>query len=183
MKAKWESERLYMREMEWADRQDLAEMLQDEWVMWAYEHTFDDGDVDAWLAKQQRRYQEDGFGLWALIRKSDGVMVGQAGLSMQPCEADTVLEIGYLLKHAYWHQGYAREAAAALRDYAFQILDAPWVCSIIKTTNTASWRVACSIGMKPQKTFIRRAYGIDMPHTLYAVKREGLQSEPKSGIL
>lgn len=34
-------------------------------------------------------------------------MIGQAGLTWQKCEDSDVLEIGYMLKKKFWHQGYA----------------------------------------------------------------------------
>lgn len=57
-----ETKRL-LRELEPEDRKDLAEILQDPQVMYAYEHEFTDDDVQAWLDRQQERYRRDGFGL------------------------------------------------------------------------------------------------------------------------
>ena len=98
-------------------------------------------------------------------------MVGQAGLTMQPYQGGEVLEIGYLLKKRFWGRGYAREAAAACKRYAFDTMKKNKVCSIIKTDNLASIRVAESIGMKREAAFIARYYNGDMPHFLYAVER------------
>ena len=93
-----ETERLYLREMEQSDFADLAEMLQNPNVMYAYEHDFTDEDVQIWLDRQKERYKEYGFGLWAVILKPTAVMIGQAGLTIQPYRDERVLEIGYLLK-------------------------------------------------------------------------------------
>ena len=79
-----ESARLYFQELQQADYEDLCEILQDPEVMYAYEHAFDQQEVQQWLENQQRRYRTYGFGLWALRLKSSGVLVGQAGLTMQP---------------------------------------------------------------------------------------------------
>ena len=49
-------------------------------------------------------------------------MIGQCGLTMQPWKETEVLEIGYLFNRAYWHRGYAIEAAEACKKYAFEIL-------------------------------------------------------------
>jgi ribosomal-protein-alanine N-acetyltransferase len=168
----FETQRLWVRELEPADLQDLAEILQDPAVMYAYEHDFSDQDVRQWLDRQLARYRQYGFGLWALIRKDDGQMVGQAGLTIQPCEGDEVLEIGYLLKRRFWHQGYAREAALGCKEYAFTVLQAPKVHSVIKTDNLPSIRVAESLGMKREKEFITRYYNGDMAHYLYSTMRE-----------
>ena len=99
----FETERLAFREMNQDDFLDLAEMLQNPKVMYAYEHDFSNSDVQQWLDRQIGRYRDYGFGLWAVISKTSGVMVGQAGLTMQPYRNKDVLEIGYLLKKEFWH--------------------------------------------------------------------------------
>ena len=130
--------RLLLREMTEGDLPDLKAVLQDPEVMTAYEHSFSNRDVAEWLARQRERYRRDGFGLWAVVLRSTGEMVGQAGITWQDCEGQPVLEVGYLLKKRFWHQGYASEAAQACRDYAFRVLGAEKVSSIIKTDNAAS---------------------------------------------
>lgn len=166
-----ETERLMLRELRAADRPALCRILQDKEVMYAYEHAFDDAEVDDWFDRQIKRYQQDGFGLWAVILKETGKMIGQCGLTMQPCGDRQVLEIGYLFEKTYWHQGYATEAAAACREYAFSVLGADEVFSIIRDTNVASQRVAQRNGMAPRGTFVKHYYGMDMPHLVFSVRR------------
>ncbi|MDD3920587.1 MAG: GNAT family N-acetyltransferase [Eubacteriales bacterium] len=172
MEPVFETERLLFREMEQSDFSDLADMLQDPLVMYAYEHDFSDEDVQAWLDRQRKRYLELGFGLWAMVLKETGCMIGQAGLTMQPYKGAKVLEIGYLLKHAYWHMGYAAEAAAGCKQYAFTKLRANKVHSVIKADNFASMRVAESIGMTKEDEFITQYYNGDMLHFLFSVTRQ-----------
>ena len=93
-----QTERLFLRAWQQEDFADLAEMLQDPQVMYAYEHDFSDADVQEWMERQWRRYREHGFGLWAMVEKQSGEIVGQAGLTIQQCEGQDVLEIGYHLK-------------------------------------------------------------------------------------
>lgn len=166
-----ETERLLLREMEQSDFQDLAEILQDPEVVYAYEHEFTDEEVQQWLDRQKKRYAQHGFGLWAVQRKGTGEMIGQAGLTLQPCEGEQVLEIGYLFKKRFWHRGYAREAAAGCKHYAFDTLHADKVHCIIKIDNAPSIRVAEAVGMTREKEFMARYYHGDMRHCLYSVKR------------
>lgn len=167
----FETERLIVRELEQADFGDLAEILQDAEVMYAYEHDFTDKDVQEWLDRQRARYEQYGFGLWAVLLKPEGLMIGQAGLTMQPYRGEEVLEIGYLLKKKYWHRGYATEAAAGCKAYAFYHLGRDKVYSIIKADNEASKRVALGIGMRKEDEFIARYYNGDMLHYLYCARR------------
>ena len=77
------TERLDLRKLTAEDRADLNEILQDQDVMYAYEHAFSDDEVTDWLNRQLGRYQSDGFGLWAVVLRETGEMIGQAGLTIQ----------------------------------------------------------------------------------------------------
>ncbi len=167
-----ETERLYLRKMEDADFPDLCRMLQDPQVMYAYEHAFGEEEAWEWLRKQQKRYREDGFGLWAVTEKKSGRMIGQCGLTVQECNGRRMVEVGYLFLKAYWHQGYAREAARACRDYAFSCLQVKEVCSMIRDTNLPSQKVAIANGMKVRERLVKHYYGMDMPHLVYSITKE-----------
>lgn len=178
MKKILETERLYLREMQQSDYQDLCKILQDPEVMYAYEHAFSDEETQAWLDKQLQRYKEDGFGLWAVILKDTDEMIGQCGLSMQDCDGKQVPEVGYLFRKKFWHKGYATEAAVACKEYAFYTLNIDEVYTIIRDINIASQKVAERNGMKRRGRIIKHYYGIDMPHYYYSVKKDVCEEYP-----
>ena len=155
-----ESERLYLREMDHGDIEALCEILQDEEVMYAYEHAFSDEEVRQWLEKQLTRYKNDGFGLWAVILKATGSMIGQCGLTLQDCNGRNVVEVGYLFAKKYWHNGYATEAASACKEYAFNVLGIDEVYSIIRDNNEPSMNVAKRNGMLPKEKLVKYYYGM-----------------------
>ena len=165
-----ETERLYFREMNQLDFNSLCKILQDEDTMYAYEGAFSDKEVQEWLDRQISRYQKWNFGLWAVILKETDEMIGQCGLTMQPWKETEVLEVGYLFNRLYWHKGYATEAAIACKNYAFKILKADEVCSIIRDTNIASQNVAVRNGMTMTDLWTKHYRGIDMPHYRYVAK-------------
>ncbi|MBD5488663.1 MAG: GNAT family N-acetyltransferase [Lachnospiraceae bacterium] len=167
-----ETERLYLREMNQSDFNSLCKIMQDTETMYAYEGAFSDAEVQEWLDRQISRYQKWGFGLWAVILKETDEMLGQCGLTMQPWKDEEVLEIGYLFRRSYWHKGYATEAAAACKQYAFETLNAKEVCSIIRDTNTASQNVAIRNGMTVTDTWTKHYRGVDMPHYRYVSSRQ-----------
>lgn len=167
-----ETERLYLREMMPTDYAALCKILQDDKTMYAYEGAFDEKEVQEWLDRQLLRYQKWGFGLWAVVLKETGEMIGQCGLTMQPWKDREVLEIGYLFQRAFWHQGYAAEAAKGCKTYAFEVLKVREVCSIIRDTNTASQKVALRNGMVKADTWVKHYRGVDMPHDRYVAVGE-----------
>lgn len=167
-----ETERLYLRQLTQSDFGSLCKILQDGETMYAYNGAFSESEVQEWLDKQLARYAEYGFGLWAAVLKETYEMIGQCGLTMQPWQDRQILEIGYLFRREYWHNGYATEAAKACKEYAFSRLGAKEVCSIIRDTNTASQNVALRNGMTKQNEIMIKHYrGVDMPHYLYYVKK------------
>lgn len=173
MKKIMQTERLLLREMEPGDIGALSAILQDDETMYAYEGAFSDAETSAWLNKQMDHYLRDGFGLWAAVLKQSGEMIGQCGLTRQCADGQAVIEIGYLFNRRYWHRGYAIEAAAACKDYAFKVLGLNEVYSIIRDTNNPSINVAIRNGMLMRGGFIKHYRGLDMPHVIFSVINNG----------
>lgn len=169
-----ETERLYLRELRHSDLNALSAILRDEETMYAYNGAFSEQETLDWLERQLARYKKYGFGLWAVILKETDEMIGQCGLTVQPWKDRELLEVGYLLNKRYWHKGYAIEASAACKKYAFETLNAEEVFSIIRDTNIPSQKVAERNGMKIADNWVKHYRGEDMPHYLYSVKREEL---------
>lgn len=166
-----ETNRLYLREMTRADYPVLCKILQDAEVMYAYEHAFSDDEVKDWLGRQCKRYADDGFGLWAVVLKETGEMIGQCGLTMQACGGKQVVEVGYLFQKSYWHHGYAAESAIACKAYAFEKLNIDEVYSIIRDTNVVSQHAAKRNGMTIKHSLVKHYHDVDMPHFVFSVKR------------
>ena len=167
-----ETERLFLRRMDDSDYGDLCLILMDDETMYAYEGAFTAEEARIWLDKQIESYEAHGIGLWAVIDKESGAFVGQCGLTYQTWKDRKVLEVGYLFNKAYWHNGFAAEAASACREYAFTALGASEVSSIIRSTNCASMRVAVRNRMLPRDTWTKRYRGADMPHILFTAERD-----------
>ena len=172
MKTILETPRLLLREMTTSDLPAICRVLQDEKTMYAYEHAFSDEEAQAWLNNQLRRYREDGFGLWAVVLKESGEIIGQCGITLQDVNGEWVPEVGYLFERAYWHQGFATEAAIACKEYAFSVLGLDTVYSIIRDNNIASQNVAKRNGMTICGRIVKHYYGMDMPHLVYRAERD-----------
>lgn len=145
-------------------------MLQGPEVMYAYAHAFSDEEAWEWLHRQQVRYREDGFGLWAVLLRATGQLIGQCGVTWQEVRGRRVPEVGYLLGKEFWGRGYAIEAARACKEYAFDTLGFDQVYSIIRDSNLASQRVAIRNGMLPRDRIIKPYYHQEMPHVVFSVR-------------
>ena len=143
-----ETERLFLREMMESDFDALYEVLADSDIMEHYPYTFDEARVRKWISRNMERYQKDGFGLWAVVLKETGEMIGDCGITMQNIHDYLLPEIGYHIRKDQQRKGYASEAAAACIRYAFENYDFPAVYSYMKYTNIPSQKTAMKNGMR-----------------------------------
>ena len=165
-----ETDRLVLRFMNHGDYSDIAEMLQDAEVMYAWEKTFDDMEVCGWINKMCARYKNDGYGYFLAVDKNLNQAVGQIGLLSEEIGREKFVGVGYMLKRRYFGCGYAAEGAAGCLDYAFNVLKTDRVIADIRPSNGASRHVAEKLGMKAAGSFIKHYDGKDMEHIVYELK-------------
>lgn len=103
-----------------------------------------------WIGRQMRRYERHGHGLWLAVEKATGEPVGQVGLLIQRVHGTEEKEVAYLIHRPFWRRGFATEAAAAARDYAFDALGRQRVVALIRPENQPSIGVARRLGLKEE---------------------------------
>jgi [ribosomal protein S5]-alanine N-acetyltransferase len=116
-----------------------------------------------------------GPAFWAVIERSSGDLIGDAGLA--PIEGGPEIELGYTLGRRWWGRGYATEAARACLDEAFGPLGIERVVALIRPGNHASIRVAEKLGLRREGR--RVAHG-GAEHLVYAASGSGPASEGTS---
>jgi RimJ/RimL family protein N-acetyltransferase len=163
-----ETDRLRLRTYRSQDVDDLAAMFADPEHMRFYPGPFTREQSEAWIARQLERYRQNGFGLWVAEDRSSGGFVGTIGPALQEVEGVPLVEIGWHVRPGLKGLGYAPEAAAAARDWAFANLEVGHVISLILPENTTSARVAEKIGMHVEreadfKGLRHRIHRIDRP--------------------
>jgi [ribosomal protein S5]-alanine N-acetyltransferase len=164
-----ETTRLLLREFVAEDADALALVLSDPETMRYYPAPYDRAGVEQWIARNQRRYADDGVGLWAMALKTSGDVIGDCGITSQQLEGEHLYEIGYHLRRDLWGQGLATEAAVACRDWGFARLGAARLISLIRPENLASCRVAERNGM----TIWKEVEWHGLRHFVYSVERPG----------
>ena len=115
---------------------------------------------DGWSAGFNRLlgYQRDfGFTFWIVERRSDGEMLGFCGLKRANAPgAEAIVgevEIGWRLREDAWGHGYAKEAAIASVDMAFEKFGAPQVVAVTAAGNEPSQGLMIRLGMKRRPEF------------------------------
>jgi RimJ/RimL family protein N-acetyltransferase len=111
-------------------------------------------DADG-MASQRGRVEAchaaNGHCFWAVERKSDGALLGFCGLKRADAPGSTVtgaMEIGWRLREDAWGRGYAKEAAIASLDAAFDRFGAEEVVALTVVENSGSWGLMERLGMR-----------------------------------
>ena len=161
-----ETKRLILRPMSPTDLDDLLLIFTDPKVMASFGgELFSRTQMERWLLRNLTHQDEWGYGLFSVILKENGRLIGDCGLEQM--EEEGAAELGYDFRSNYWHRGFATEAALAVRDYAFEILQLPQLISLIRVGNLASKRVAEKVGMSLVEEFTR----YEIPYWKYMLKR------------
>ena len=164
--------RLILREFSPDDVDAFARVLSDTETMRFYPAPLDCTGVENWIARNRRRYANNGHGLWAMVLKANGELIGDCGLTIQDVDGANEIEIGYHVRRDLWGQGLATEAARACRDFGFARLPVDRLVSIIRPENLPSRRVAEKNGMTVWKEVVR----VGFPHVVYSIRKDQTDS-------
>ncbi|MFC0300785.1 GNAT family N-acetyltransferase [Virgibacillus soli] len=148
-----ETERLYLRELNLDDQNELSKVLSDPESMQYYPHPFNQEGVKDWIKWNVRNYKQYNHGLWAVVLKEEDTFIGDCGITMQDIDGMRLPEIGFHIIKEYWNKGYATEAASACKEYAFNVLGYSEIFSYTTLKNIPSQKVAEKIGMETYKFF------------------------------
>lgn len=139
---------------------------------------FDRARMVRWMRRNLEHQARYGYGLFSVILRANGLLIGNCGLEQMEVEGGRAAELGYDFRSDHWNQGFATEAAMAVRDYAFRTLALPHLVSLIRLGNEASRRVAEKVGMRLDAEITRDG----QPYWRYALHRDEpmLSGAPKS---
>lgn len=136
-------------------------------------------ESDAMVDRIEARFEERGYGLWAVERRDDRTFLGFTGLACQTFEAPFTpcVEIGWRFARFAWGNGYATEAAGAALRFGFEVAKLDEIVSFTPHGNHRSRRVMERIGMRrdPADDFDYPNIPVDHPlrrHVLYRLERK-----------
>ncbi len=168
-----ETKRLLLRPMLATDLDALLLIFTDPQVMASFNHPlFTREQMQGWLQRNLNHQEHFGYGLFSVILKENGELIGDCGLEQM--EDQGAAELGYDLRSEFWNRGYATEAACAVRDYAFDVLNLPRLISLIRVGNLSSRRVAEKAGMTLAEEINR--YG--RRYWKYALENDRNETDP-----
>jgi RimJ/RimL family protein N-acetyltransferase len=150
-----QTDRLLMRRWREADREPFAELNGDPDTLVFFPATLTRAESDAFVDRIEARFDERGYGLWALEVRQTGDFIGYTGLAPLPPDVPGGggMEIGWRLARHAWHHGYATEAARAALDVAFDGAGLAEIWSMTAVLNTPSQAVMRRIGLSEVARF------------------------------
>jgi len=158
-----ETERLILRDWREEDWVPFWEGTNTPAVMQWLGGVADDATKAAARARLERYNTDFGHTFWPIERKEDGAILGFCGLKRCTDENGPfgMMEAGWRLRENAWGQGYAKEAASATLDLAFDRFDADEVIAMTLEGNKGSWGLMIRFGME-------RRPDLDFPETMWS---------------
>lgn len=147
-----ETDRLSVREMTASDVDAFYEIYSDTSITEYMEGLFDNPEDERLYTRNYIRdiYGFYGYGLWTVIEKASGSIIGRAGISNR--DGYTLPELGFVIGKAYQHKGYAFEVCSAILNYAEYELGFKAIQALIMPENSASIRLIRRLGFSRHDT-------------------------------
>ena len=170
-----ETDRLTLREWGEGDGDRFYSVMNTPAVMRHLGGVQDRATWEAALGRINGFQRDFGHTFWIVERKSDGELLGFCGLKRVNAEGTSLkgeVEIGWRLRESTWGQGYAKEAAIACLDLAFNRFAAPHVVALTIDQNAASRGLMERLGMRRREDldFIDERFGPEMnPSIVYRI--------------
>lgn len=151
-----ETERLYVRESTVEDVTDFYRIYGEPSMTDYIEDLFPEPE-------EERAYMQDyirqmygfyGFGMWTVIEKSKGRIIGRAGLDVR--EGYDLPELGFVIEKSYQQKGYAKEVCSAVLAYAKDELLFDKVQALVEKENIGSVHLLKQLGFTYQRDVVER---------------------------
>ena len=98
-------------------------------------------------------YDAHGFGRWLIVRKQDNLVIGDCGILKNDVNGVLENDLGYIIHHPWWRQGYAIEAAGACLEFGLRTLGMGRLVANMADDHRGSRAVAEKLGMTLESRF------------------------------
>lgn len=141
-----ETERMKVRETTQQDVDEFYRIYSNPSITQYMEDLFPDREREVEYIKAyiKQIYEFYGFGLWTVIHKESGKVIGRAGLNVRV--GYEIPELGFVIDAEYQGQGYAFEVCCAILEYAGDELEFPAVQAFVDENNQISIHLLEKLG-------------------------------------
>lgn len=146
------TERCIVRETATDDVDSFYEIYREPSITEYMEGLYEDRDAEVAYVQDYIRnvYRFYGYGMWTILEKKNGKIIGRAGLSWR--EGYDLPELGFVIGVPWQRQGYAYEVCLAILAYGRQELGFPSFQALIAEGNEKSLRLCEKLGFAYQET-------------------------------
>lgn len=141
-----ETERLKVRESTVEDVEAFYHIYEDPSITRYMENLFPEAEEEKAYMKAyiKQVYGFYGYGLWTVMLKESGEIIGRAGLSIR--EGYDLPELGFVIAKKHQRKGYGFEVCRAILEYAEKNLSFSEVQALAEKENKASLRLLEKLG-------------------------------------
>jgi RimJ/RimL family protein N-acetyltransferase len=167
-----ETPRLLLRLPEVSDAGPFMAIMWDPEVVANKQVTLVEEPGDIELARKKTsslidHWQSRGYGLWTVVDKASGEVIGTVGLQKWKGWPDA--ELAWVIHRDWWGRGLASEAASAALAWAWANTTLDHIISIINVNDTRSMKVATKVGEQFERADVDPING--EPVHIYGVYR------------
>ena len=174
----YETERLVLRDWRDEDWAAFFHHTNTPAVMQWLGGVLDDEGMRKQRARVEACHARNGFCFWAVERKEDNELLGFCGLKRADAPGSSVtdaLEVGWRLREDAWGKGFAKEAAIAALDLAFDRFGGDEVMALTVPGNEPSKGLMKRLGMRRREELDYADQRFDPPWRdtiIYSIDRE-----------
>lgn len=99
----------------------------------------------------ERIYTFYEFGVWTVVERESGAVIGRAGFSYREGYSDP--EMGFIIGVPWQHRGYAEEVCRGILDYGWERLGFEQVQVLVEVENVASLKLCDKLGFHAVEEF------------------------------
>ncbi len=142
-----ETERCIVREMSEQDLDRLYEIYENPEITAYMEPLYEDRQEELTYIRNyiERVYGFYGYGMWSIVEKESGELIGRAGIEQK----EEYPELGYLIAADRQRRGYAKEVCTAILAYAQSELGMQEIYARVHCNNSASLNLCRALGFVP----------------------------------
>ena len=147
-----ETERCLIRETTPEDVEDFYRIYSHPSITKYMEGLYPEMEAEKAYVREyiEKVYTFFGFGIWTVVEKAGGAVIGRAGFSYR--EGFQEPELGFIIGVPWQRQGYAEEVCRGILDYGRRALEFTRVQALVEPGNTASLKLCGNLGFWREET-------------------------------
>lgn len=136
-----------------ADIERIAPVLSDPLTMRFWPQPLTPEQIKEWVRRSIRSFAAQGLGRMLVEQRATGVVIGDCGIVYTEINGQQEHDLGYIIHHPFWRQGYALECSHAVLEDGIQRLGLRRLVANMACDHSGSIRVAERLGMLRETEF------------------------------